>query len=373
MIVQLIPSGQLVPPLMLIKRSRGKRFHLVRPHVRGLRGSTTPRSSWINNRRVTDSARQDTHLSPIKQFAPRRGGGRTATAYEPSDALRLQTLARRLQPVLQPQLSRRCTHLRGFGGVKGAIRQIHQAIRAGVHRYVFRTDVRGYYDAIDPDLLMAQLRAHVTDPTTRSLLYQYVHRCVHRDGVFRRVDTGIPTGCALSPLMAALYLSPLDRAMETLEAKGVFYVRYLDDLIILAPTRATLRRAIRTVNQQFTALRLQQHPAKTFIGKLSRGFDALGCRFGAVLGVAGPSSAAVERFATRIVERYAQHGGGESLRHYVNRWLGSQTFGFSLEKLTPPQLKPNQDHHDKDTISPRRSPPRCPEKNHTSSPAAGLS
>jgi RNA-directed DNA polymerase len=313
------------------------------------------------------------HLGPIKQLPARSATERAATIYAPEDALRLNALTRHLQGRLQPHLSRRCTHLRGHGGRHGAVRQIHDAIHRGTHRYVFRTDVKGYYDAIDPDILMDQLRPHVHERQGRALLYQYLHRCVHRDGVFRRIDFGIPTGCALSPLMAALYLTPLDRAMESLEPSGVFYVRYLDDLIILAPNRYKLRQAIRIVNQQLTALRLEQHPDKTFIGKLSRGFDALGSRFDAEIGVRGPSPVAVERFATRIVERYAHHEGGESLRHYVNRWLGSQIFGFSFEELDSPQTKHKQHRYDKQTTAPRSSPARCPEKNHTSSPPAGLS
>ena len=78
---------------------------------------------------------------------------------------------------------------------------------------------------------MDMLREHITDKGILDLLYQYMHRCVHKEGLFKRVDSGIPIGCSLSPIMAALYLDKLDRAMEKLEAKGVFYVRYMDDCV----------------------------------------------------------------------------------------------------------------------------------------------
>lgn len=295
-------------------------------------------SSWSPDRAPIGSI-----LSPIKQYRTHTRTStearRTPTRYEPADKLLL-----------------------------AAVAQIHQAINRGSYHHVFRTDVRVYYDAIDPDILMAQLRPLIPEPEERSLLHQYLHRCVRRDGVFRRIDYGIPTGCVLSPLMAAAYLTPLDRAMEASESRGIFYVLYRDDLVILTPTRAKLRLAIRTVNQHLSALRLEQHPDKTFIGKLSRGVDALGTRFDATRRACGPSRTAAERLGARIVERYAQHEGGESLRHSVNRLLDTQNFGFSPEKPEPPQSNPENHHHE---TSLRPIVPHCPEKNHTSSPTAG--
>ena len=65
-----------------------------------------------------------------------------------------------------------------------------------------------------------------------------------------------------------------------MESKSVFYRRYMDDIIVLSPTRWKLRKAIRTVNQHFAKLKLQQHPDKTTIGRINHGFDFLGYQFG---------------------------------------------------------------------------------------------
>ena len=48
----------------------------------------------------------------------------------------------------------------------------------------------------------------------------------------------------------------------------------LDDWVILAPTRWKLRAAIRLVNETLAELKLQQHPDKTFIGRVSRGLTS---------------------------------------------------------------------------------------------------
>jgi RNA-directed DNA polymerase len=54
----------------------------------------------------------------------------------------------------------------------------------------------------------------------------------------------------------------------------------MDDVIVLAKTRWHLCKAVRTVNQHFHQLKVEQAPDKTFIGKISKGFDFLGYLFG---------------------------------------------------------------------------------------------
>lgn len=50
----------------------------------------------------------------------------------------------------------------------------------------------------------------------------------------------------------------------------------MDDVIVLAKTRWHLRKAVRTVNQDFNQLKVEQAPDKIFIGNISKGFDLLG-------------------------------------------------------------------------------------------------
>ena len=54
---------------------------------------------------------------------------------------------------------------------------------------------------------------------------------------------------------------------------GLFYVRFMDDILVLAPTRWRLRKA---VNEVLGSLCLLKHPDKTFVGRTERGFDFLG-------------------------------------------------------------------------------------------------
>ncbi len=60
---------------------------------------------------------------------------------------------------------------------------------------------------------------------------------------------------------------------------GVRYLRYMDDWIILCPSRWKMRRAVTLMHQTLDTLGLRVHPDKTFIGRVSKGFDFLGVQF----------------------------------------------------------------------------------------------
>ena len=54
------------------------------------------------------------------------------------------------------------------------------------------------------------------------------------------------------------------------------YVRYMDDIVLLARTRWELRRAIAALHEEIAALGLRLHRVKRFIGRTTHGFDFLG-------------------------------------------------------------------------------------------------
>jgi retron-type reverse transcriptase len=124
------------------------------------------------------------------------------------------------------------------------------------------------------------------------LLRQYLRRTVYDDGLYEDVTRGISLGCPLSPLMVALFLDVLDRRME---ATGLCYVRFMDDWVVLAPTRLKLRSAVRIVNHSLEELQVLQHPDFAFVGRIAAGFEFLGYCFSnaGLVGVARATHAAV--------------------------------------------------------------------------------
>ncbi|NES66139.1 MAG: hypothetical protein F6K24_13185 [Okeania sp. SIO2D1] len=202
---------------------------------------------------------------------------------------------------LKPVLSPRCFHLAGNGGLKGAVREV--AANVEELPFVFRTDVKGYYASINHGILMDIVGKYVRDDAVFRLLWGYLRRYVSDGGEFIDITQGISLGCPLSPLMGALFLKPLDDRMAAL---GCFYVRYMDDWVILAPTRWKLRKAIKATNQVMSELRVVKHPEKTFIGRVAKGFDFLGYWFfPAGLGIARKTVARMVENMRRLYDLVA--------------------------------------------------------------------
>ncbi len=231
------------------------------------------------------------------------------------DALVLKAITIALQPVLP--ISYRCTHVKGHGGAKAAVRRVMK--RLGTNHFVMRTDVKSYYASIDHHLLLDRMAAHIKDKAALNLIGQYLRRTAERGGEFFDYERGISLGCPLSPLIGAFFLSELD---ERMERSGLFYVPFMDDVLVLAPTRWKLRRAVKAVNEVLGSLRLEKHPDKTYVGRIEKGFDFLGYHFGpAGLAVARET---IRKFVERALRLYEQESGDHSkvsrFGAYVRRW-----------------------------------------------------
>ena len=253
--------------------------------------------------------------------------GETIALWSSKDALIIKVLTGILQKKLKPVLAKTCYHLKGHGGLKGAVRDVMKELPK--FKFFCKTDVHSYYDSIDHYTMLMRLHDYVEDRTIIGYVWQFLNRCVEWGGLYQDIKKGIPRGSSLSPLLGAFYLMELDRKMEKLDVK---YFRYMDDILILTPTRWKLKKAIRVLNQTFNELRLEQHPDKTLIGRAERGFDFLGYHFERE----GLSVAVItiERFKERIARLYEQSADYVRIGEYVRHWCRWVRAGVAL------QLKP---------------------------------
>jgi RNA-directed DNA polymerase len=84
------------------------------------------------------------------------------------------------------------------------------------------------------------------------------------------------------------------------------------------PTRWKLRAAIRVVNETLAELKVEQHPDKTFIGRISRGFDFLGYVFSPTGLEVAPR--AVEHCVERMSQLYERCADLVRIGAYVRCW-----------------------------------------------------
>lgn len=105
--------------------------------------------------------------------------------------------------------------------------------------------------------------------------------------------------------------------MEGLDVK---YIRYMDDILILAKTRWKLKKAVKLLNETLDVLKLEKHPDKTIMGRIEKGFDFLGYHISPEgLSIANKT---VENFIGRAIRLYEQEPEGGVSSHRLGLYVG---------------------------------------------------
>ena len=234
------------------------------------------------------------------------------------------TLRNVLEPIFEASF---CEHSYGFRpgrGAKDALRRVDGLLKAG-YRYVIDADLKSYFDTIPHDRLMRLIEGRVADGGVLSLVRSFLNQGV-LEGMREWTPTrGTPQGAVMSPLLANIYLHPLDVLME---AAGHEMVRYADDLVILCRTRDDAERALATLEQWVSQACLELHREKTRLVDAHEpgGFEFLGYRFDR--GRRWPRRTSVQKLKETIRRKTRRTYGRnlESLIVDVNRttrgWFG---------------------------------------------------
>lgn len=217
------------------------------------------------------------------------------------DMMALKLITKALQQRMAVYLPRTCYHVKGHGGLKKAIEQTSAALPH--YQFVLRSDIESFYESINFEVLLSILRTYVSHPVLLRLLRQACHRTETRGGIFYDYsEKGIPMGSPLSPLLGAIALMPLDLAMG--KNPEIYHARFMDDWVVLTKSKTALRKVIKRTHEVLNGLKLSLHPTKTYIGKISRGFNFLGYYMDdeKIL----PSQETLRRFHERSVALYEQ-------------------------------------------------------------------
>lgn len=147
--------------------------------------------------------------------------------------------------------------------------QLRQAQRNWGKVWVLKADISRFFASINHDVLMAEFAGTIRDQRLLALLNLIV-----RGSGFDHV--GMPVGALISQLGANVLLTRLDHAAKD-QLGYKHYTRYMDDFIVLLPTKEAAVEAMAVLGEQVQGLELALNP-KTAVHPASRGVDFCGYR-----------------------------------------------------------------------------------------------
>jgi RNA-directed DNA polymerase len=183
-----------------------------------------------------------------------------------------------IEPIFEREFAAHSYGFRPKRGCKDALREVDRLLRAG-YTHVVDADLKAYFDTIPHEPLMEDIGRYIADGRVLGLIEGFLKQDVLENMVHWTPEKGSPQGAVISPLLANLYLHPVDMAMA--EA-GYEMIRYADDFVILCRSREEAEKALEIVQRTTHERGLTLHPEKTRVVDLSvsgQGFDFLGYRF----------------------------------------------------------------------------------------------
>lgn len=183
-----------------------------------------------------------------------------------------------LEPIFERDFAEQSYGFRPGRGCLDALRRVEELLMEG-QVWVVDADLKSYFDTIPHERLLELISQRVVDGKILGLIEAFLKAGV-MDGMkdWEPTERGTPQGGVISPLLANVYLNPLDHLMA---GRGRQMVRYADDLVILCGSEAEAQGALAELEQWVKQAGLTLHPTKTRIVNAGQagGFDFLGYHF----------------------------------------------------------------------------------------------
>jgi group II intron reverse transcriptase/maturase len=247
-----------------------------------------------------------------------------------------------LEPIYAPRFHPHSYGFRPFRSAHHALARIHNlaTVPQGPFTWAIEGDIRDCFGTIDHAVLLGILRRTIRD---RGLLH--VIRLLLKAGAmenlrYHETETGTPQGGVVSPLLANIYLSELDRFVasqyealtpsrrkyQVRSGKGLpsAMIRYADDFVVMVRGTKEQAQALRTQIADFLQDHLQMELSweKTLVTPVTAGFTFLGYEVKAIRSkrdgrtkvLLRPSKRSMQRYQGRIAGILQRLGGAADLR-----------------------------------------------------------
>ena len=222
-----------------------------------------------------------------------------------------------IEPVFEREFAPQSYGFRPGRSCHDALRRVDELLKSG-HQQVVDIDIKGYFDSIPHKGLMELVKGRIADRRVLDLIEAYLKRGVMETMESWTTETGTPQGAVISPLLANIYLNPLDWLIAQ---SGLEMVRYADDMVILCRSEHQAQEALDQVAAWMKQAGLELNAGKTKVvnmGQEGNHFDFLGYKFW--------------RSKSGKLRRFVRSKSRQKLRHRLKRFTRRNS-GRSMERI----------------------------------------
>jgi len=201
--------------------------------------------NWLNIRKQIRKRKYTP--KPVKRVEiPKPNGGKRMLGIPTvMDRVIQQAIVQITTPICEPHFSEFSYGFRPNRNCEMAVTQLLQKINEG-YQWIVDIDLEKFFDNVPQDRLMSLVHNILNDGDTESLIRKYLQAGVMITNRYEPTDIGTPQGGNLSPLLSNIMLNELD---SELEGRGLNFVGYADDCIIMVKSRASANRVMKSITK----------------------------------------------------------------------------------------------------------------------------
>jgi RNA-directed DNA polymerase len=266
------------------------------------------------------------------------GGVRKLGVPTVTDRFVQQAVAQVLTPIFEEQFH---DHSYGFRPSRCAQQAVLTALEMmnDGHSWIVDIDLEKFFDTVNHDKLMTIIGRTIKDGDVISIVRKFLVSGVIIDDEYEDSIVGTPQGGNISPLLANIMLNELDKEMES---RGLDFVRYADDCIIMVGSELAASRVMKSISKFIEEkLGLKVNVSKSKVDK-PKGIKYLGFGFYydtfAKQYKAKPHASSVAKFKAKMKKFTCRSWGVnnkhkiEKLNQLIRGWINYFKIG-SMKKL----------------------------------------